>query len=46
MLNDIQVFFKTGLVQPTEETISEGPKKQSQAFNQSVCKVTRDNDTI
>lgn len=25
-----QIFSKTGLVQPTEQTISEGPKKQSQ----------------
>lgn len=24
----LKVFSKTGLVQPTEETISEGPKKQ------------------
>lgn len=30
----LQVFSKTGLVQPTEETTSEGPKKQSQALNQ------------
>lgn len=41
----LQAFSKTGRVQIIEETISEGPKKQSQALKQSVHKVTRVNDT-
>lgn len=36
-----QAFSKTGWVQLTEDIISEGPKKQSQALKQSVGKVTR-----